>query len=119
MLDSWHLESQFCLDVLTFCIYNMVMKFDWDEKKNELNIYRHGIDFNDVPEIFNGPMIVKIDDRIDYGEDRFIGIGILGNIIAVVAFVEMEGEMIRIISARKANKHESKKFEKEIKNRLG
>ena len=63
------------------------MKFEWNEKKNEVNIRRHGIDFNDVSEIFNGPMIVKIDDRIDYGEDRFIGIGFLRDIVAVVAFV--------------------------------
>lgn len=95
------------------------MKFEWDEQKNEVNIRKHGIDFNDVPDIFNGPMITNVDDRVDYGEDRFIGIGFLKNIIAIVAFVEMEGDIIRIISARKANKNESKIFEKEIKNRLG
>jgi len=95
------------------------MQFEWDERKNESNIRKHGIDFNHVPEIFNGPMIINIDDRFHYEEERYIGVGFLGNIISVVAFIEKEGEAIRIISARKANKYESKKFEKEIKNRLG
>jgi uncharacterized DUF497 family protein len=95
------------------------MPFEWDEKKNEANLRTHGIDFNHVPEIFNSPMIINIDDRFPYDEKRYIGIGFLRNIIAVVAFVETVGDVIRIISARKANKHESKIFEKEIKNQLG
>ena len=95
------------------------MKFEWDENKNLVNIQKHGVDFNNVPEIFNGPMIINIDDRIDYGEERYIGIGFLRDIIAVVIFVEKDDVIIRIISARKANKNESKIFKKEIKNRLG
>ncbi len=95
------------------------MKFEWDENKNEANIRKRWIDFNDIPEIFDGPMIINIDDRFDYNEERYIGIGVLRNIIAVVVFVEKGEDIIRIISARKANKHESKTFEKEIKNRLG
>ena len=95
------------------------MKFEWDENKNEANIRQHGIDFNDVPEIFDGPMIINIDHRVDYDENRCIGIGFLRNIIAVVIFVEKIEDVIRIISARKANRHESKRFEKKIKNRLG
>lgn len=94
------------------------MKFDWDEDKNSENIRNHGIDFNDVIEIFNGPMIVNIDDRVDYGEERMIGVGFLTNIIAIVVFIEKDDDIIRIISARKANKHERKIFKKEIKNRL-
>ncbi len=96
-----------------------MMKFEWDEKKNETNIQKHGIDFNHVPEIFYGPMIINIDDRFPYDEKRYIGIGFLRNIISVVAFIEKKGEVVRILSARKANNHESEKFEKEIKNRLG
>ena len=95
------------------------MKFEWDESKNEANVRKRGIDFNDIPEIFDGPMIINIDDRIDYNEERYIGIGVLRNIIAVVVFVEKGEDVTRIISARKANKHETKTFEKEIKNRLG
>ena len=95
------------------------MKFEWDENKNEANIRKHGIDFSDIPEIFNGPLIINIDDRVDYNEERYIGIGVLRNIIAVVVFIEKDADVIRIISARKANTHENKTFKKEIKNRLG
>jgi uncharacterized DUF497 family protein len=95
------------------------MQFEWDEKKNEANRQTHGIDFNHIPEIFNAPMIINIDDRFPSDEERYIGIGFLRNIIAVVAFIEKEEGVIRIISARKANKHESKSFEKEIRDRSG
>ncbi len=64
-------------------------------------------------------LIVNIDDRVDYGEVRWIGMGFLRNIIAVVVFIEKDDDIIHIISARKANKHESKTFTKEIKNGLG
>jgi uncharacterized DUF497 family protein len=63
------------------------MKFEWDENKNEANIRKRGIDVNDISEIFDGPMIINYDDRIDYDEERYIGIGVLRNIIAVVVFV--------------------------------
>ena len=95
------------------------MKFEWDENKNEANIRKRGIDFNDIPEIFHDPMIVNFADRIDYNEERYIGIGVLRTLVAVVVFVEKGDDIIRIISARKANKNESKTFEKETKNRLG
>ena len=45
----------------------------WDQNKNTNNIVKHGIDFNDLREAFNNIMLIKRDDRADYGEDRFIG----------------------------------------------
>ena len=44
------------------------MNFEWDENKNEVNIRKHGVDFNDIPEIFDDPMIINFDDRVDYNE---------------------------------------------------
>ncbi|MBC8447217.1 MAG: BrnT family toxin [Chloroflexi bacterium] len=94
------------------------MRFEWDEEKNAVNIRRHKIDFADVPLVFNGPMLVELDEREDYGEDRWIGIGILRNIVAVVVFTEPRQDTIRIISARKANRHERKRYEQALTNRL-
>ena len=91
------------------------MKYEWDEKKNKINIQKHGINFTDVQEMFDHPMLTAIDIRRDYGEDRWVGIGILKNIIAVVIFTEVDDSTIRIISVRKATKNERKKFEKAIK----
>lgn len=61
------------------------MQFEWDEAKNFENIRKHEIDFADVPAMFNREMLIELDDRFDYGEDRWCGIGFLGFGIAVVA----------------------------------
>ena len=90
------------------------MRFEWDPAKNKANIRKHRIDFADVPAVFDGPMCVALDAREDYGEDRWIGIGFLGKgVVVVVVYVEREA-VIRIISARKALKHERETFKKEI-----
>jgi uncharacterized DUF497 family protein len=90
------------------------MKFEWDEHKNLRNIREHAIDFDDAKEIFCGRVIVEIDDRYNYGELRFIGIGLLKDRFITVIFTEPESEKIRLISARKAVKHERKKYEEEV-----
>jgi uncharacterized DUF497 family protein len=82
------------------------MQFEWDEAKNLENIRKHRIDFADVPDMFDGSMLVELDERTDYGEDRWIGIGFLRNGVAVVVWTERQGDVIRIISARKANRYE-------------
>ncbi|MBM3290382.1 MAG: BrnT family toxin, partial [Candidatus Hydrogenedentes bacterium] len=71
------------------------MRFEWDETKNRRNIQNHGIDFLDVPEMFQRPMVSFPDERSNYGEDRWIGIGILKSIMAVVVFTERESDTIR------------------------
>ncbi|MEG3898350.1 MULTISPECIES: BrnT family toxin [unclassified Microcoleus] len=87
------------------------MQFEWDEAKNLENIRKHQIDFADVPAMFDGEMLIELDDRFDYGEDRWFGIGFLGSGIAVVVWTERQNNVIRIISARRANRHEQKRFE--------
>lgn len=90
------------------------MKFEWDEAKNKINRREHGIDFSDVSPMFGQPMLTGLDTREDYGEDRWIGIGIIGNHVAVVIFTERSEDKIRIISARKATRNERKKYESTI-----
>lgn len=48
------------------CKYESPMRFEWDEEKNQLNIRKHGIDFNEVPDMFRHPMLVLKDERFDY-----------------------------------------------------
>ena len=91
-----------------------MMKIEWDEEKNRANIGRHRIDFADVHPVFDGPMFVRLDTRRDYGEDRLIGIGFLHDAVVVVVFVEKTGRTIRLISARKAERHEREKLEEQI-----
>ena len=95
------------------------MNFEWDDRKNEINIDKHGFDFADAYRTFDLPMVVDIDDRIDYGEDRWIGIGLLDERVVIVIFTEPAREIIRIISLRKALSHERRRYEQYIKNQLG
>lgn len=92
------------------------MQFEWDEAKNATNIRKHGIDFNDVTEAFTHPMVILLDDREDYGEARWVGLGMVKMMIAMVVYTERRGDVIRIISARKATKQEAKRYEQSIKN---
>jgi uncharacterized protein len=87
------------------------MQFEWDEEKNQANIRNHEIDFADVSVMFKEDMLIELDNRIDYGEDRWVGIGFLGLGVAVVVWTERQGDIIRIISARRANRHEQKRLE--------
>lgn len=94
------------------------MNFEWDDNKNALNIKNHGLDFADVWRMFEEPMLVNVDNREDYREVRFIGIGFLKNFVAVVVFTEPNEETIRVISLRSALKYERERFERAIENRL-
>jgi len=92
------------------------MRFEWNPTKNRTNIRDHKIDLADVPPFFSGPMLVELDDREEYGEDRWVGIGFLRNIVIVVVFTEPRSDTIRIVSARKANRHERNRYEESLKN---
>ncbi|MGA2332364.1 MAG: BrnT family toxin [Syntrophales bacterium] len=95
------------------------MEFIWDEKKNEHNIKKHGVDLAEANQVFDSVLISSLDDSQDYGEDRWIGIGTLQNGTVVVIVFTEEDDIIRMISMRKASKNEKEKYKKEIKDRLG
>jgi uncharacterized DUF497 family protein len=95
------------------------VNFEWDEAKRYQNFHKHGLDFADAWEIFEGPLLLELDSRSDYGEDRWTGIGLLGNRVVVITFTVLDGQTRRIISLRKTSQHERKKFEKEVSDRLG
>ncbi len=88
------------------------MRFEWDEAKNIENIRKQRIDFADVPKMFDRPMLVELDERVDYGEERWLGIGFLRNGVALVVWTERQDDVIRIISPRKANRYERKRLER-------
>ena len=92
------------------------MRHTWDEGKNRVNRHKHGIDFADVPTMFDHPMVTFLDQKKEYGEDRWVGIGWLSDMLAVVVFTEPDGETVRIISARKANRHEQDIYTEQIRD---
>jgi len=93
-------------------------QFEWDERKNRQNIKKHGLDFADAEEMFRGFLLVRPDTREDYGEERWIGIGMIQGRFSFVAFVETSPDTIRVISLRKADHEERKQYEKAIQDGL-
>jgi hypothetical protein len=87
--------------------------FVWDEAKRRLNLRKHGIDFADASRIFRGVTFTAEDTREDYGEQRFLTLGLLEDQVVSVAHTE-QGEEIRIISIRKATKHEARFYFSQI-----
>lgn len=87
------------------------MQYIWDDAKRQQNIKKHGIDFE---EAFNfnweSAHIIR-DARRDYGEDRFVAIGFIGNRLHVMAFT-LRINAVRVITLRKANDRERSDYEK-------
>ncbi len=82
------------------------MKFDWDEQKNKINRQKHGLAFEEAKEICNGFVLTRVDDRFDYGEERFISLGSMAGIAVIVVVHVDRNDVIRILSARRANRAE-------------
>ncbi len=82
------------------------MEFDWDPAKNEANLNKHGISFNEARHIFDGPILTRVDDRQDYGENRAISLGALSRDAVLVVVHTERRDKIRLISARNANRRE-------------
>ncbi|HQU35920.1 MAG: BrnT family toxin [Anaerolineae bacterium] len=95
------------------------MKYIWDRQKNETNVKKHELDFADAYKVFESPMLVDLDKREEYGEDRWIGVGLMENRVVVVVFTEPDEDTIRIISFRKATLSEREYYEQEHKNQFG
>lgn len=81
------------------------MEFEWDEEKRQSNLQKHGVDFIRACQIFEGYTVEFEDSRYNYGEERFIAIGQTGGQVFTVVYT-LRGEVIRLISARKATKNE-------------
>jgi uncharacterized DUF497 family protein len=81
-------------------------EFEWDEAKAEENLHKHGISFSEATYAFRDVFAIEyVDDRENYGEDRFILIGISGGRLLTVVFTERT-DRIRIISVRRSTKDE-------------
>jgi len=89
------------------------VRFEWDERKRRSNLEKHGVDFSDLESLFASETVTVLDERVDYGEHRFITLGLLKGIVLTVAHTETD-EVVRILSARKATRYEEESYFKEI-----
>jgi len=88
------------------------ISFEWDDDKYQLNIRRHGVDFERAALIFEGPTIEALDDREDYGEDRIVAFGLAQGTVYRVTYT-MRGKAYRLISAQRANKRDQDHYYRE------
>lgn len=88
------------------------MIFEWDSEKEKININKHGLDFSTAARVFMDENRLEIFDELHSDlEERYITIGMIDNIAYIVVVVYTErGEVIRIISARKATKNERRMY---------
>lgn len=87
--------------------------YEWDNNKNQENLSKHGLSFEDTSIVFSGTCITFEDKRHDYGEKRFITLGPLLGRTVVIAHTP-RGEKTRIISMRKANNREEKIYQERL-----
>lgn len=89
------------------------MRFSWDEHKNLTNQRKHRVSFEVAARVFiDANRIEQYDDQEDYGENRWITIGIVGPALLTVVYTvrDEDGEVIRLISARRANAQEKRAY---------
>lgn len=86
------------------------MEYTFDPDKRESNLKKHGYDFLDAEKVIeSGEIVVSFEDnRFNYNELRFINIGPLNDELVVIVTAENNDNEIRIISMRKAEKHDKK-----------
>jgi len=92
------------------------MRFEWDAKRNEANIRKHGVSFEEAREVFDDPLhVALLDERFDYFQERWVTIGATRRRRIVVAanlyFDDEDEEIVRIISAREATTKERRQYE--------
>ena len=90
------------------------MRFEWDSAKSARNYRERGFDFGAASQIFAGLTLERADTRRDYGETRILAIGQVAGIALSVVYTDRHtrsGVLVRrIISARRSNRHERKRF---------
>jgi len=82
------------------------MRYSFDPAKRTSNLKKHGLDLADARQVIESGKTVTFEDRrFDYDEERFVTLGPLGDMLVVIVTAEDE-QHIRIISMRKADRHE-------------
>jgi uncharacterized DUF497 family protein len=89
------------------------LRYAWDEAKNGINLAKHGLRFEDAERVFEGPCVSFVDDRFDYGEERFITLGLLGGRLIVIVHAPFD-DWTRIISMRKGNRRENEIYQERL-----
>ena len=86
------------------------MRFAWDGREADLNARKHGVTFEEAATVFSDPLALIIEDEAHPGNARIIGESAASRILLVV-FIERGRDVLRLISARRATRHERRRYE--------
>jgi uncharacterized DUF497 family protein len=90
------------------------LEFEWDDVKNTANIVKHGVGFVLARDVFKDVFAIeRLDDRQDYGEERYVIIGMVEGRLLSVAYAMRGDDVVRIISARGATPLEKRQYHEE------
>jgi uncharacterized protein len=95
-----------------------MMEFSWDAVKNDTNRRKHGVSFETAQQVFNDPLHLTRQDRVENGEERWQTMGLVGGVVVLLVAHTWHAtasgrEHLRIISARKAEPKERKIYEQQ------
>ncbi|MEO6718578.1 MAG: BrnT family toxin [Novosphingobium sp.] len=89
------------------------MKVTFDKAKHARTLKERGLDFAEAEKIFDGPEFTQFDDRFDYPEPRYQTYGLVNERLVMIAWTPVPGD-IHVISMRKCNDREQRKFGKRL-----
>lgn len=97
--------------------------FEWDPRKAATNLQKHGVDFETATRVFDDPFLLSYFDRVENGEERWQAIGSIEGILMVLVVhtiredyeEDQQVEIVRIISAREADRKERHRYEEETR----
>ena len=90
------------------------MTFEYDPRKAQINWQKHGVSFAEAELVFFDSLAIHDIDPDSLGEERFIAVGIGNSGLLLVVVYTMRGDVIRLISARRATRKETKAYEEGI-----
>ena len=85
-------------------------EFEWDPRKRQSNLAKHGLDFADAPRIFTRQPAIVAARQVG-SEDRYIAVGLLEGLYVAIIYTERDG-LIRVISMRRARRDEQRAYER-------
>jgi uncharacterized DUF497 family protein len=94
------------------------VELEWDEEKRESNLAKHGLDLTVSLELFADYFMERLDTRHDYGEDRWVALGIIRGVVVVLVYMERD-DKLRPISLRKATAQERSIYEQARQKHVG
>jgi uncharacterized DUF497 family protein len=87
--------------------------FEWSAEKRQSVLEKHGVDILYAALIFEGATLTRIDDREEYGEDRYISLGLVEDVPYVVVHTR-RGDNIRLITAWKGGRAEYERYKNSL-----